>query len=211
MIQGEIKRHASALALQLGQPRFGIVQSVDTATYTAKVELQPDGVLTSWLPIRSSWIGNGWGLVCPPNAGDQVILIPHDGDADNLVIVGSVYSQQQVPPNGVCGEFWLVHSTGSFVKLENNGNVAVNGASRVNVTAVSEINMTAPTVTITASSEVQMVTPLLTVTGDIVDNSTTNSLTVAGARNDYDVHTHKVLNAQTGSSTIITTVPSPIE
>jgi phage baseplate assembly protein V len=122
-IAGEMKRHAVGAAMQLGVPRFGLVESVDPSAYTAKVKLQPDGVLTSWLPIASAWIGAGWGLVCPPNVGDQVIVAPHDGDADNLVIIGRVYSQAQMPPAGISGEFWLVHKTGSFLKLTNDGNI----------------------------------------------------------------------------------------
>jgi phage baseplate assembly protein V len=123
MTPGDIKRHAVQAAMQLGVARFGIVESVDTATYTAKVNLQPDGVLTSWLPIAAQMIGNGWGLVTPPNIGDQVIVQPHEGDADNLVITGRVYSQAQVPPNAQAGEFWLVHQSGSFIKLTNDGNM----------------------------------------------------------------------------------------
>ena len=147
-----IKRHASALALQLGQPRFGTVQSVDTATYTAKVMLEPDGILTNWLPIKSLWIGSGWGLVCPPNAGDQVICVPHDGDPDNLVIVGSVYSQQQVPPDGNQGEFWLVHQTGSSVKLTNAGSVDVVGVNMATMTVGgSSLVMTPTGIALTSS------------------------------------------------------------
>jgi phage baseplate assembly protein gpV len=122
-ISDVLKRHAVGAVMQFGVCRFGLVESVDPNTYTAKVNLQPDGELTGWLPIASQWIGNGWGLVSPPNAGDQVILAPHEADADNLVIVGRVYSQSQMPPVAASGEFWLVHSTGSFIKLTNDGNI----------------------------------------------------------------------------------------
>ena len=123
MTPGDIKRHAVQAAMQLGVPRFGIVESVDTATYAAKVTLQPDGELTGWLPIMAMAIGSGWGIAFPPNTGDQVLVVPHEGDADSLVIVGFVYSQQQVPPNAAAGEFWLVHKTGSYFKMTNDGNI----------------------------------------------------------------------------------------
>ena len=45
-----------------GAPRFGIVSSVDPASATARVTLQPEGVLTGWLPLLTPWTGSGWGL-----------------------------------------------------------------------------------------------------------------------------------------------------
>ena len=40
-----------------GAPRFGIVTSVDPSTATARVTLQPEGVLTGWLPLQRLGIG----------------------------------------------------------------------------------------------------------------------------------------------------------
>ena len=54
---------------QSGQARCGIVQSFDPATYCAKVTLQPENVLTGWLPIATAWVGAGWGLAAPPSPG----------------------------------------------------------------------------------------------------------------------------------------------
>ena len=46
-----IKAHSGAQDAAAGQPRFGTVTSVDPAAATARVQLQPDGVLTGWLPV----------------------------------------------------------------------------------------------------------------------------------------------------------------
>jgi phage baseplate assembly protein V len=209
-IRGELLRHASALPLQQGQPRFGTVSSVDTATMTAKVTLQPDGVLTNWLPIMCPAIGMGWGVIFPPNVGDQVLVVPHDGDPDNLVIIGAVFSQQQVPPNGSNpGEFWLVHQTGSFIKVTMDGNVSINSPQMINVTATSQINLTAPTVTVTASTEVQMVTPLLTVTGNIIDNSGSNTDNLSSMRTIFNEHTHTQPADSAGDTEKPTNTPLP--
>ncbi|MDR3736029.1 MAG: phage baseplate assembly protein V [Acidobacteriaceae bacterium] len=124
-----IKQASQGLDRQMGQPRFGIVASVNPNDYTARVFVQPDNVLSGWLPIASQWIGNGWGLVCPPSQGDQVIVVPHDGDADNMVIIGRVYAAQGgvTPPPAPSGEFWLVHQSGSYIKLLNSGGIVSNG------------------------------------------------------------------------------------
>ena len=110
-----------------GVPRFGTVSSVDPATATARVMLQPEGVLTGWLPLLSPWVGNGWGLVCSPSPGDQVLVLPQEGDAEHGLIVAACWSSKATPPAAPPGEFWLVHRSGSSLKLQNDGAVHVNG------------------------------------------------------------------------------------
>ncbi len=53
-----IKQHAGGLDQGGGQPRFGIVTSVNPAAATARVTLQPEGVLSGWLPVLSYDFGN---------------------------------------------------------------------------------------------------------------------------------------------------------
>ena len=118
-----VKAQSSALDQSAGQPRLGVVSSVDPSRYTARVVLQPEGVLSGWLPVLSSWIGAGWGLACPPSPGDQVLVLPQEGDAEHGIIVGRLWSATQAPPSAPSGELWLVHKSGSFVKLVNDGSV----------------------------------------------------------------------------------------
>ena len=110
-----------------GAPRFGVVTSVDPATATARVTLQPEGVLTGWLPLVSPWVGNGWGLVCPPSPGDQALIIPQEGDAEHGLVIGTTWSDTTAPPAAPSGELWLVHKTGSFGKLQNDGTIQIKG------------------------------------------------------------------------------------
>jgi phage baseplate assembly protein gpV len=127
-----IKAHAESLDSATGQPRFGIVTSVDTNSGCARVTLQPEGVLSGWLPILSPWAGAGWGLVCPPSPGDQVMVLAQEGDAEQGVIVGAAFSTAQLPPAAPVGEFWLLHSSGSSIKLQNDGTIRMNGNLYVN-------------------------------------------------------------------------------
>ena len=122
-----IKGQGAAQDQAAGVPRFGTVTSVDPATATARVTLQPEGVLTGWLPLLTPWVGNGWGLVCPPAPGDQVLVFPQEGDAEHGLILAASWSAQTAPPATPVGEFWLVHSSGSFLKLQNDGTVQVKG------------------------------------------------------------------------------------
>jgi phage baseplate assembly protein gpV len=122
-----LKSQAAAMDRAQGQPRFGVVASVDAARYAARVKLQPENVLTGWLPILSPWVGAGWGVVCPPSPGDQVLVLPQEGDAENGVIVGSSFSDAHRAPQAPLGEIWLVHASGSFLKLASDGTVRVQG------------------------------------------------------------------------------------
>jgi phage baseplate assembly protein gpV len=115
-----------------GQPRFGVITSVDPATATARVTLQPEGVLSGWLPVLSAWVGAGWGISCPPSPGDQVLVLAQEGDAEHGMIVGCAFSKTQQPPAAPVGELWLMHSSGSFIKLQNDGTVQINGDLHVN-------------------------------------------------------------------------------
>ena len=127
-----LKMHADALIQTQAQPRFGTITSVDPNTGTARVTVQPEGVLSGWLPILSPWVGTGWGMVCPPATGDQVLVLAQEGVAEHGVIVGRIFSSRQCPPPAPSGELWLVHQSGSYVKLLNDGTIQIGGDLHVN-------------------------------------------------------------------------------
>lgn len=119
-----IKAHASRLDQGWAQPRLAVVTSVDTTAATVRVQIQPEGVLSGWLPVAASWVGNGWGLACPPSPGDQVVVIWQEGDAEHGIVVGRLWSNTTPAPAAASGELWLVHKAGSFIKLLNDGSIA---------------------------------------------------------------------------------------
>lgn len=122
-----LKAQASALDQSMGQPRFGVVASVDSARHAVRVRVQPEDVLTGWLPVLVPWVGAGWGMACPPSPGDQVLLLPQEGDAENGLVVGACYSDKARPPPAPPGELWLVHRSGAALRLSNDGTVRVQG------------------------------------------------------------------------------------
>jgi phage baseplate assembly protein gpV len=126
-LSNAIKSHAAGLDQSTGQIKFGTITSVNPQNATARVLIQPDGVLSGWLPVLSQWVGSGWGLVCPPSPGDQVLVVPQEGDVEQGIIIGRSFSNKQLPPNVPGGEFWLVHQSGSFFKLCNDGTIRMAG------------------------------------------------------------------------------------
>ncbi len=159
-----VKAHAGGLDGQGGVARFGLVSSFDPAAYAARVMIQPENVLSGWLPVLSAWVGAGWGLAAPLTPGAQVLVIAQEGDAEQGVIVGAVWSAVDQPMGAPAGELWLQHKTGSFLKLHNDGTIALQ-ASQVNI----EGN--------------------LIVSGDISDQSGGHG-TLSALRNAYDAHIH---------------------
>ncbi len=174
-----LKTHAAALDLTQAQPRFGVVTSVDPDSANARVQLQPEGVLTGWLPVLSPWTGAGWGMCSPPSPGDQVLVLAQEGDAEHGIIAGRAFSLSQPPPPAPAGEFWLVHASGSFLKLSNDGTIYMNGP--VSITG-----------TLVVSGDVRA-------GGDVVDHHGA----VSALRGHYNGHTH------TDSHGDVTNIPSP--
>jgi len=159
-----VKGQAGTLDGLAGLARFGLVSSFDPSAYAARVLIQPENVLSGWLPILSVWVGAGWGLAAPLTPGAQVLVIAQEGDAEQGVIVGAVWSAVDQPLSAPAGELWLQHQTGSFLKLHNDGTIALQ-ASVVNILGN------------------------LVVTGDISDQNGAHG-TVANLRAAHDNHTH---------------------
>ena len=107
-----MKAHSGAQDASGAQPRFAKITSVDPQLGTVRVLLQPEGVLTGWLPVLSLWVGSGWGLSCPPDVGDQGFVLAQEGDADHGVVVGRAWSEQSPVPNTPVGELWLPTKAG---------------------------------------------------------------------------------------------------
>lgn len=122
-----IKGHVNAMLAQQPKARYGLVQSFNPHNYTARVTIQPENELSGWLPVLTQWLGNGWGLFCPPSLGDQVKLVPQEGSDQSYAIIGSVFSTVDRPLPVPSGEFWLVHAKGQFIKLLNDGTLASFG------------------------------------------------------------------------------------
>lgn len=121
------KAQAAAMDHAQGQARFGVVASADPARHAVRVRLQPEGVLSGWLPVASPWVGAGWGVFCLPSPGDQVLVLAQEGEAEHGVVVGGCFSDPRPPPAAAVGELVLRHASGAAIRLGNDGTVRVQG------------------------------------------------------------------------------------
>jgi phage baseplate assembly protein gpV len=148
-----IRYHAAALDATRPQPRFAVVESVDPARHLAKVTIQPEGVLTGWLPILGMGGGGAWGLICPPAIGAQVVVVPLDGDHESWAVLGAAWSTASVPPDPSetpgggagpvqPGEMALVSGAGAYVRLNADGTLTIVASAGITIKGNTEIEGT---------------------------------------------------------------------
>ena len=51
-----------------------------------------------WLRVAQPWAGSGWGAVCIPRIGQEVVVDFIDGDPDRPVVTGALYNGANMPP-----------------------------------------------------------------------------------------------------------------
>ncbi|QEL14794.1 phage baseplate assembly protein V [Limnoglobus roseus] len=181
------RREAERVMSRLALPKIGIVSGYDEANYAAKVLLQPQGVETGWLPIRTPWSGNGWGMFCPPDIGDEVEVQFQEGGKKAPYIALRAFGDLFRPLSVPAGEFWLAHKSGSSLKFHNDGTVELHAATA--------ITSSAPLWTHTGNL---IVNGSIRASEDIWDFYHVNTYTMASFRAVYDIHTHPAPGGVTG-------------
>ncbi len=124
MMQGllnQVRRAAQDAVSGQATTRHGTISSYDPANYSVRVQLQPDETLTGWLPLKSMWIGNGWGVFAAPSIGDAVEVDFQEADGGVGTVGHRFFNDDDRPLTVPSGEFWLVHKSGASFKLTNDG------------------------------------------------------------------------------------------
>ncbi|WP_424139357.1 phage baseplate assembly protein V [Roseomonas chloroacetimidivorans] len=129
MLQDAMRREATRAGRQFMPTRHGTVDGVDPDAHAVRVLLQPDGVLTGWLPVETISIGPTWKLHWLPEVGAQVKVEFQEGGKEAGVVTGALYDQAHPAPEGVpTGGVWLVHEN-ARLKLNPDGSIDVLSAA----------------------------------------------------------------------------------
>lgn len=115
-------------------PRKGTITGYD-GKYSVKVTIQPDGFETGWIQLDALGVGNGWGVVTGPQIGDEVSVSFEGGDLNLGHVTGRYFNDTAQPPAVPSGETWLVHSSGSSLKFNNDGTVSLHSGIAINYDA----------------------------------------------------------------------------
>ena len=171
------------------QTKQGVVTSYDPNTYHVQVQLMPDDVNTGWIPLKSAWIGNSWGLFCPPSIGDVVEVEFQEGEGGAPSAGWRFYNNQNRPLPCPSGEFWLVHKSGSLLKFHNDGSVELTAAAAITYTATQH-HFVGPVQMDNTLNVNDNVTggKNITAAKDIADQG--GGKTMAGMRGTYNGHHH---------------------
>jgi len=159
--------------------RQGVITAYDPASYAVKVQLQPTGEETGWIPLSTPWAGNGWGMAAGPATGAVVEVEFDSGLMGAGMAAGQFYNDSDRCPGPPSGEFWLVHVSGSVLKFLNSGDVLIRSATKMTYDAPAH-HFTGGDVLMDGN---------LKVVGDISDNNGTHG-TVQQIRTTYNGHTH---------------------
>ena len=172
-----IKQVVAQMMSHFGTQQLGTVYDYDQDTYSVRVNVQPSGEITGWLPIGVEWVGNGYGMAIGPNIGDMVRIDPVEGSKQVAIMGKRFYNDIDLPMKVPSGECWMVHSSGSLLKFLNDGSVTVHAA--IINSSSTQWNHTG-NMTLTGD---------VLVTGNISDMNGTKG-TLQHIRDNYDVHTH---------------------
>lgn len=196
------KGAASQVLQQVGQNRWGVVKSVrksDTG-YMARLMIQPEGVMTGWLPVLSPMVGAGWGLVSPPAVDMQAFVASDTGDGHHGVILGMAYSTSNMPPvphsafdqtDGTPvdqGEIVLVSKSGAVLRLCDDGTIHIKGDVRIDGNLTVDKTITSRNGDIIASKG-NIIATQADITAQKGNVSDTHG-SLDRLRQHYDTHTH---------------------
>ena len=136
-----------------------------------------------------------YGMTSNPPANSEAIVVFVGGDRSNGVVIATGNAQYRVTGLAT-GEVCVHDDTGQKLYLSQSGMRLDGGGKQI---------------TLTNTPVILADTPILRCTGDIIDNYGTNTRTVAGMRQVANLHTHPIVNVQTGGSTINTQPPTQPE
>ncbi|WP_182056493.1 phage baseplate assembly protein V [Pantoea sp. ME81] len=159
--------------------RQGVISAYDPTNYAVKVQLQPTGEETGWIPLSSPWVGSGWGLAAGPMIGAVVEVEFDSGLMGAGMAAGQFFNDVDRSPGPPSGEFWLIHKSGSLLKFLNSGEVLLSSDTKITYDAPAH-HFTGGDVTMDGN---------LTVVQQISDN---NGLygNIQQIRVTYNLHTH---------------------
>lgn len=111
--------------------RQGLITAYDPNSYAVKVQLQPTGEETGWIPLSTPWVGNGWGMAAGPMIGAVVETEFDSGLTGAGMAAGQFFNDEDRCPGPPSGEFWLLHKSGSLMKFLNSGEVLLSSAGKI--------------------------------------------------------------------------------
>ena len=58
-----------------------------------------DAASSCWIRVTQAWADKGFGMICVPREGQEVVVAFEEGDPDRPLILGTVYNADNLPPS----------------------------------------------------------------------------------------------------------------
>lgn len=158
-----IKMHSALAQTSTESTSIGKITGYDPVNFLVTVEIQPadedePALQTGWIPIVSIAVGPEWGIQVGPQIGNICEVHYQEGSLQNAYAASSFFGLTALPMPVQSGEFFIVHSTGSFLKFTNDGKVSINGNVEIDITS-PVINITCTTSSTITAPEVNVISP----------------------------------------------------
>jgi phage baseplate assembly protein V len=155
---------------------IGTVIDVDALSGRARVQIGE--LQTAKLPWLSPRMGNrrDWN---PPKGGEQVLVLCHNGDPAQGLIVASLGYDANPNPSSNPQIFKTVYSDGTFVQVDlDTHEMSIGCAGAVTVTAAGNVTvMSAGSIKATAAVKAEVTAPAISLTGPV---TITGAVTITG-------------------------------
>lgn len=123
-----VRREVARCMARYAHPVVGIISSYDPTTHAVKVQYQPEGTLSGWIPLNAAGVGAGFGVFVGPHIGHAVSIGFQEGDREAPFVIGRFATDIETPVSVAEGEIVLKHESGSTVFLHSDGSIALNAA-----------------------------------------------------------------------------------
>lgn len=124
-VRNAMRGEAERSARQVAKTRMGLVDGVNPAKHLVRVRLQPEDVLTGWLPVETLSVGPGWRVHYLPPVGAQVKVEFQEGSNESGIVTGCVYDDAHPASEGVPeGAAWIDHGD-ARIQLNADGSIFI--------------------------------------------------------------------------------------
>ena len=160
--------------------RFGVISEIDPANGRARVEFAEDGITTAFLPYAVAKTSKD-KYYFAPDVGDQVACLM-DENAEDGIIVGSIYSDVDKPASDVQGADVVGIQFADGVKViydRASSSLTIDAPKTLKIVCQQSVTVESKTAKVTAPDGVEIVGDTtirgsLAVIGDMTGNGGLN-------------------------------------
>ena len=147
---------------------------IDATTMPPYVRVESGSLHTDWIPWTTSRAA-GVSHWRPPFVGEDVLLLAIGGDTGNARVVGSLYTEDNPPPERSLDKTVTVYPDGARIEYDHvastltatlPGQATVSAKGAIKVSSDADITAKAPTINAVADTSATVKAPVIAATAD---------------------------------------------